>query len=261
MSNVGLDPRSLIRAAEPSGPSARRWPALAVVATLLWSLGLALLVCYLWFYLAHATELIVYPYDIDQGEGYDVNSGWLLAQGRPIYTDNSVYPYYSSNYPPVFSLLLAPIVAETGPVLGAGRGLSAAAALLTAATIAIVVHRRGAGLVAGATAGLFYLGSSYVYHVTPLARVNALAALFALVGLYCCMRADDRPTRPSSFVRRSSALGRGWLVGAVVAFLLALFTKQTTLDAVAAGLLFLLWRDTRAGLVAGVTVGRSGWRC
>ena len=70
-------------------------------------------------------ELAAYPYDVDQGEGYDVNSGWLIAQGRPIYTDNNLYPYYSSNYPPLYSLALGLIVQETGPTLAAGRLLRA----------------------------------------------------------------------------------------------------------------------------------------
>src|ERR687896_1450703 len=94
-------------------------PLQARVGAILWALGLALLLYYLLLYVVHAADLARYPYDFDQGEGYDVNSGWLLAQGRPIYTDNNVFPYYSSNYPPVFSLLLAPIVASTGPTLAA----------------------------------------------------------------------------------------------------------------------------------------------
>jgi len=220
------------------------------LGALLWSLGLALLVLYLLFYLSRAADLIAYPYDVDQGEGYDVNSGWLLAQGRPIYTDNADYPYYSSNYPPVFSLLLAPIVAQTGPLLGSGRALSAIAALLTAALIGAIVWERTANGPAATTAGLLYLGSNYVYHVTPLARVNALAALFALIGVYCCLRRANR-----TVVR---APVDGWLVGAVAAFVLAMFTKQTTIDAVAAGLLFLLARDRRAGLVASAAVGALG---
>ena len=74
------------------------------------ALGVAVLFFYLLVYVAHAANLAAYPYDLDQGEAYDVNSGWLLAQGRPIYTDNERFPYYSSNYPPVYSLLLAPVV-------------------------------------------------------------------------------------------------------------------------------------------------------
>jgi hypothetical protein len=55
----------------------------------LWALGIAVLFFYLSVYVAHVANLAAYPYDLDQGEAYDVNSGWLLAQGMPIYTDNA----------------------------------------------------------------------------------------------------------------------------------------------------------------------------
>jgi hypothetical protein len=48
------------------------------------------------------------------------------------------------------------------------------------------------------------------------------------------------------------------VAAAVAAFLLALFTKQTTVDAVAAGLLFLLLRDRRSGLLAAAALGGIG---
>ncbi|MGE3909349.1 MAG: hypothetical protein AB7K36_08360 [Chloroflexota bacterium] len=213
----------------------------AVSGAILWSLALACLLFYLLVYVAHSANLAAYPYDLDQGEGYDLNSGWLLAQGRPIYTDNSQYPYYSSNYPPVYSVILASIVAQTGPTLAAGRLLSAAAALLTALVIAVIVYRQTGNGVASLTAGLLFISSNYVFHTTPLVRVNALALLFALGGVACCL------------VR-----GAAWTAGAIVLFLLALFTKQTTLDAVAAGLLALTLRDVRLGVLAGVTIGFVG---
>ena len=212
-----------------------------LIAHVLWALCLTLLFYYLLFYLTHTALLASYPFDVDQGEGYDLNSGWLLAQGRPIYTDNGSFPYYSSNYPPVFSFLLAPIVALFGPTLGAGRLLSATAALASALIVGAVVRRRTGHPIAAITAGLFYVGSNYVYHVTPLSRVNALAVMFALLGLYCCLRE-----------------GRRWVIAAVAAFLLALFTKQTTIDAVGAGLLYLLVKDRRAGLIATAAVGLLG---
>ena len=196
---------------------------------------------YLLAYLAHAANLASYPYDLDQGEAYDVNSGWLLAQGLPIYTGNERSPYYSSNYPPVYSLLLAPIVAQTGPALAAGRLLSAAAALLTAVVIAVVVGVRTRDGIAALTAGLLFVASTYVFHTTPLARVNALALLFAVAGLACCL-----------------GRGWGWRAGVVVCFLLALYTKQTTVDAVVAGLLALALRDFRVGMVVGVAIGFLG---
>jgi 4-amino-4-deoxy-L-arabinose transferase-like glycosyltransferase len=227
-------------AASPGRAGPRPSPAL-VGGALLWAAGLTLLLYYLLFYLQHAAALAAYPYDVDQGEGYDVNSGWLLWLGQPIYTDNSRWPYYSSNYPPVFSLLLAPIVGVFGPSLAAGRLLSAAAALLTALAIGLIVKERAGHGPAALSAGLLFLASNYVYHVTPLARVNALAVLFGLLGVYCCSRDGLR-----------------WRVGAAVLFLLALYTKQTTIDAVAAGLLWLLVRDRRAGIAVVAAMGVVG---
>src|SRR5215212_1067752 len=164
----------------------------SVAGAALWALAFAALCFYLLVYLAHTANLAAYPYDLDQGEAYDLNSGWLIAQGRPIYTSSEQFPYYSSNYPPVYSLLLAPIVGATGPTLASGRLLSAGATLLAAAVIALVVGRRSGDGLAAVTAGLLFLASNYVFHTTPLARVNGLALLFALAGLACC--ADWEPT-------------------------------------------------------------------
>ena len=241
---VTAAPRVASRTLPPDAVSVRQrrrhTSAALVGGALLWALGLTLLLYYLLFYLQHTAALAQYPFDVDQGEGYDVNSGWLLWQGRSIY-DHSGWPFYSSNYPPFFSLLLAPVVGLYGPSLATGRLLSATAALLTAGLIGLIVRGRTGHGPAAATAGLLYLASNYVYHVTPLARVNALAALFGLLGVYCCTRT-----------------GRWWQVGAVAAFLLAFYTKQTTIDAVAAGLLFLLVRDRRAGILVSAALGVLG---
>lgn len=248
---------SNVPATPPHGPRLRARPSAAfVTGALAWGLGLTLLLYYGLFYLQHVATLAAYPFDVDQGEGYDVTSGWLLWQGRPIYNDNARWPYYSSNYPPVFSLLLAPIVGTFGLSLAAGRLLSAAAALLTAVLIGLIVRRQSGHGPAALTAGLLYLASNYVYHVTPLARVNALATLFALVGVYCCARIGRTEAGGSGGVRVGG--GRAWVLGAAVAFLLALYTKQTTIDAVAAGLLYLLLRERRAAFAVVGMLGAAG---
>lgn len=238
-------------------------------------LAVAWLFFYLLVYVAHTANLAAYPYDLDQGEAYDVNSGWLLAQGRPIYTSNKQYPYYSSNYPPIYSLLLAWVIGDAEPSLAAGRLLSAAATLLAAVVIAVVVGWRTGDGVAALTAGLLFTGSNYVFHTTPLARVNALALLFAVAGLACCAAWDRGFREPASLRaafgqlwppwslanragQESRAGGWGWLAGAALCFLLALFTKQTAIDAVGAGLLAIALRDLRAGVVVGLGVGVLG---
>ena len=170
---------------EPDG-SRPRDTASFLGGAVAWAFALGLLFFYVLVYVQHTAELAAYPYDVDQGEGYDVNSGWLIAQGRPIYTDNEQFPYYSSNYPPIYSLVLAGIVRQTGPTLAAGRLLSAAAALLTAVAIGVLVGWRSRSGLGGLTAALLFIGSIYVFHTTPLARVNALALLLAVLGLACC---------------------------------------------------------------------------
>ena len=212
-----------------------------VSGALLTGLGIAILVFYLLVYVAHTVNLSAYPYDLDQGEAYDLNSGWLLQQGRPIYTSNAQFPYYSSNYPPVFSVILSWIVGVTGPTLAAGRLLSAAAAMVTVILVATIVGWRTRSGVAALAAGLLFGASTYVFHTTPLARVNALAVLFAVAGLACCL-----------------GRGRIWSAGVVVFFLLALYTKQTAVDAVGAGLLALLLRDWKHGFVVGLVVAFVG---
>src|SRR5437763_16470130 len=79
-----------------SPPAQRRilpvaaWPALALLAL------------YVACYGQLALQLIAYPYDVDQGEGYDTWSAWLIDRGMLPYTDNQGPAYYSSNYPPVW---------------------------------------------------------------------------------------------------------------------------------------------------------------
>src|SRR3954468_4712535 len=83
--------------ASPGLPRSRD-DAIFLAGAAAWALALGLLFFYVLVYVGHTAELAAYPYDVDQGEGYDINSGWLIAQGRPIYTDNEQFPYYSSNY-------------------------------------------------------------------------------------------------------------------------------------------------------------------
>src|SRR5207244_11439669 len=119
----------------------RRWldPTAA-----LWSLALLALSLQPVLYLIHAAKVLPYPFDLDQGEGYDLNAGWRLAQGLPIYTDNESFPYYSSNYPPVYSLALAASIAVAGPNLLSGRLVSLAATVGLAGLVFVAARRPAA---------------------------------------------------------------------------------------------------------------------
>ncbi len=215
---------------------------------LAWLLLILALSCYLFVYVHHGYGLLCFPFDYDQGEGYDVNSAWSLVQGLPLYGNPDEYPFYSSNYPPVYSFILAPLLYLFGPSLALGRLLSiAATAGISLIIFAAVYWAAGRGRAALAAA-LLFLASPYVYHVTPLARVNALTLLFALAALYSAQRAvaDQRPWR------------RSWLYASGLLLLLALFTKQMSIDAAASIFLLLLVRNWRLAFAYAVAIASLG---
>ncbi len=218
--------------------------------TLRWLYGAGWLAVALWllFYLLvyalYAYAILRFPFDYDQGEGYDVNSAWALVQGFPLYASPDEYPFYSSNYPPLYSLLLAPLVGAFGPKLALGRLLSLAAVALVVFLIALAVRQDTGRWRPALAAGLLFLASPYVYHVTPLARVNALMLALGLAGVYVLGRAADAKPR-ASWVR---LLAGGGLL------LAALYTKQMALDAAGAALLYLTLRDHRRGLLLSAAV-------
>ena len=152
---------------------------------------LLLLAVYAVVYLQFAAQLASFPFDLDQGEGYDAWSAWLINLGQLPYTSNAAFPYYSSNYPPLWSYLVSIPMAWLGPGLAPARLLSTLAALAAAG---VLWYRRpaafGSHRLAGALAAGFFLASPYVFHTTPLARVNSLALLSAVVGLTLLETAD-----------------------------------------------------------------------
>ena len=83
---------------------------------LLW-FTVAVFVLYLVIYVVYAVALFQFPYDYDQGEGFELNDSLLFLQGQWPYRSNEVFPFYASNYPPLFHWLVMPLFAIFGPTL------------------------------------------------------------------------------------------------------------------------------------------------
>lgn len=227
---------------QPPTPNLQPLPGPRVLFWPTWLVAVALLAAYLAVYLEHAWALVAYPFAIDQGEGYDAYSGWLIHLGRWIYTDNSVFPYYSSNYPPLYSYLISIPMAWFGLSLASARLVSIAATLAAGWLIAVIVWRERRNSLAALCAVALFFASNYVFHTTPLVRVNALTLLLALAALASLERARGR-----------------WLVWPALLFLAALFAKQTAIDALVAGGVWLLLQGRRREMLVLLgAVGVSG---
>ena len=227
MQRVRQPARLVLVRANPEG--IELWPTLLLLAV------------YALVYLQFALQLAGFPFDLDQGEGYDAWSGWLMNLGQLPYTTNADFPYYSSNYPPLWSYIVSIPMAWLGPGLGPARVVSTVSALATAGVLALATQRLSGRPLAGALAAGFFLASPYVFHTTPLARVNSLALLAAVSGLALL----ERPTR------RRVILGS-------LALAAALFTKPTAIDAALAGVLAVLLSKPRLGLLTAGTLAVAG---
>jgi hypothetical protein len=216
------------------------------------SLGLVLTVIailvyvgYLVVYVVYAANLFRWPFDYDQGEGFELYDAVLLSHGEWPYRDNAVYPFYASNYPPLFRMLIVPLLLVFGPRLVAGRLLSFVATLVTAATISIVVRRRVGGWSIPTISGLAFLASNYVYLIGPLSRMHMTMVMFETLAI-AFIAEFQHPQH-----------GRRNLVLGLVMLLCAGYTKQMAVFTAAAALAYVFLRDVKKALISGVGLAVS----
>ena len=222
-------------------------------------IGLALLafVGYFVVYLIYAVKLFQFPFDYDQGEGFELMDTVLFSQGQWPYRDNDVYPFYSSNYPPLFHVITAPLVWLFGPKYWTGRLVSFLGTLVTAVAIAYAVkkdaeihrgaERRGEEKGRGrwwlaALAGLGFLASNYVYHVGPLFRQHMFMVMFETLAIVWLAKVVAREERSE---KRNN---KGLLV-VMFLLLLAGYTKQLAYATVAAVFIFLFLRQPKRAVL------------
>ncbi len=244
--------------------------SLLIALPLLFTLGIFLL--YLATYFAYAYNLFKFPFDYDQGEGFELYDGIRLARGQNIYLDNAQYPFYASNYPPVFRVMLVPFIWLFGPKLYVGRAVAFACSLVIGGGIFLAARRQygqgGRGtrrqgdgwnnplspcLLVPLICSLAFFAANYVYHVGPLARAHLPMVMFAIAGIYCLDQAMS--DEPRAMSQKLLIAHRSSLIAFCGIFLLmcAAFTKLQAVDALAAGFGFLLLRKPKWFLMAFAT--------
>jgi 4-amino-4-deoxy-L-arabinose transferase-like glycosyltransferase len=209
-------------------------------------------------YVQYAVALFRFPFDYDQGEGFELYDVVLHTQGVWPYQDSQVFPFYTSIYPPLFHLLTAPLVLLFGPELWTGRVVSFAGSLVAAAAIAWAVRREtGRGLI-GALCGLTFLASNYTFAIGPLFRQHMTMVVFETLAIVTLAQVElnredakhAKSLSPSFAPLRFNPmlwLGCGLLLAAG-------YAKQLALATVLAALAYLFLRGPRRALLVGVTM-------
>jgi 4-amino-4-deoxy-L-arabinose transferase-like glycosyltransferase len=204
-------------------------------------IGLALLAFlgYFLVYTLYAVQLFRFPFDYDQGEGFELVDTILFSQGEWPYRDIESYPFYSSNYPPLYHLVVVPLVWLFGPHYWTGRLVSYIGTLVTAAAIGYAVYTPEGGRERrwwlAALAGLAFLASNYVYHVGPLFRQHLFMVMLETVAVVTMAKV----------MAREEERGRPQWAGLLLVMLLLLaagYTKQLAYATIAAVFIFLFLR-------------------
>ena len=176
------------------------------------------------------------PYEIFYGEGGLLQEAMTLARGGGIYNDFRHYPFLVATYPPFYSLLSAAGVRLFGAGFAFGRALSVVATLGIAVLIWGIVRRVARSHFAAAGAAVLFLAAPIVRLWAPAMRVDMVGMLLGLGALYCVLR------------------GRRWLIPAAALMVLAVYTRQSEVASLAAGVAYLWWvreRKQAALLVGG----------
>lgn len=254
--------------------------SLRVVGAFLLGLAILLFIGHFGIYLRYTAALLQFPFDYDQGEGFELNDSVLMARGEWPYKSNEVFPFYASNYPPLYHVLLVPFVWVFGPAYWYGRLVAFLTTLVTASAIAYAVHRASRDKPISLLAGLAFLASNYVYHIGPLFRQHIVMVMFetlAILILAPLAHQSSNSKEKANHVIPSDALPRGISTAAteiprrgqtarprlgmtspgiprlfwgLLCLLAAGYTKQLAYATVAVALLFVLSRGLKRGLAA-----------
>ncbi|MFN8529916.1 MAG: hypothetical protein U0670_15040 [Anaerolineae bacterium] len=198
---------------------------------------------YLLVYIGYAVNLIQFPFDYDQGEGFELVDTVLFSQGQFPYRNTDAFPFYSSNYPPLFHVIAAPFVWLFGPAYWYGRLLGFLGTLVTASAIGLAVLREGRRRDIALLAGLAFLASNTIYHIGPLFRQHMTMVMFETLAVVILAGANE--IEDTGRRRRVIALG-------LALILCAGYTKQLAIFTAVAAFAFLFIRQPRRAVVAGI---------
>ena len=215
-----------------------------VSANILIGCALLIFIGYFLIYCFYAYRLFLFPFDYDQGEGFELLDTILFSQGEWPYRNSDVYPFYSSNYPPVYHLVIVPLVWLFGPQYWTGRLVSFLSTLVTGWLIGFAIVRtqknRRWWLVVLTT--LTFFASNYVYHVGPLFRQHIFMVMFETAAIVLM----------GIVVEKREQKGQYPIWHLLLVFLLLLlagYTKQLAYATVAALFIFWFLRDIRRSIL------------
>lgn len=201
----------------------------------------------LFVFCAYAYNLINFPYDYDQGEGFELVDTILFSQFQLPYQNTDNYPYYSSNYPPLYHIIAAPFVWVFGNAYWYGRLLSFIATLIAAWAIYYAVHRETQHQWIAILSGLAFISSNTIYHIGPLLRQHIMMVMFETLAIVILSY-----SYPKKYGNRT-----GIIIGLLL-IICAGYTKQLAAITAVAVIIWMILRNPKRGILYTAGFGITG---
>jgi len=200
-------------------------------------------------------QRIAAPFQFDYEEGNILNALARITHGLSPYPDPHAFPNVLNPYGPAAYYVLAGPVKLLGISFAHARMAVVASVVAICALLALTIVRLGGSRMSAVAFGLMFPTLIVVQGWTWLLRVDLLALVFSLAGVYVFCGAARRGIGENA--GRSLPLPY-WVAAALL--VAAIFVKYTFLAAPAACVLYLMiqrrWKE--AGRFVGIGVGLSG---
>lgn len=216
------------------------------IYVLLMAAATAALLFSFFIYLLYTANLLRFPYDYDQGEGFELHDTVLYSKLQLPYRDTETYPFYGSIYPPLFHVMAAPFVWLFGPAYWYGRLLGFLGSLVSASAIYFAVLRHGKGnRWVALLSALAFLSSNFVYHIGPLYRQHTMMVTFETLAIVVLAYAFPRGDR------------RGIAIGLLL-LICAGYTKQLAAISALAAFAWMFLRNPGCALRCAIVFALAG---
>jgi len=214
-------------------------PRDALAAVVFWLVGVVVGL-HLLLFLYYSWRFVLFPYQVDYGEGPILQIALRVAHGQTMYPPMTQGPpYVIASYMPLYYVLSAATLLVTGPSFLGGRLLAFLSAVVIALCCGLYVQRSTGRRFPAFIAGAMVLAMPIMMVWASLMRTDVVALAFSVAGFYL-------------FYRERRIAG-------VILLALAVLTRWTNVAAIAAAISILVFQ--RRWKEAAIWAAISGALC
>lgn len=190
------------------------------------------------FWIVNAIHALLYPYQVDYGEGYIMYISKLFANGTWSF-DINTEPYLTLMYGTLYYVFITPLIHIFGDGLWVGRLLGIIPTGISCVFLGLIVYHFTKNKLLAVIGCLLPLLHPIIRDWSVQARVDCLAVMFSIIGIWIAVKYEK--TR--------------WFWLSLVFFALAFHTKMNVVGFVGVGLYLLLNKQFKKMVIFGLIGG------